>query len=943
MIVWVYDRWGNQKDCIADLIDFAYDDEIGKIETIEFSTPGSPVTKGDYLVWCDEFGQWHEDIVASCEVIHQGSVIQHIYAEDSITELALSYIDERDSYNFENTVAMDRCLQGTRWRPITVNKLGVDSIKFYHTSVYDGIVDMLDKWGGEIETQKMVTSTGVYERRVNWLAKKGTDYGLIFYYGFDADQIERHVELDNIYTRVHVFGKGEEVYSEDGSTSGYGRRLTFADINGGRDYLEDNDAMKKWGIVNGAGEMAHAEGSVVFDQVEDEQKLLELGKTYLERVSKPKVTYTANIAVLADAGMDFKNARAGDTVYIRDEVLDERLQGRVMHVRRYLSANQPTEITLGNVIRMAPELWAEQVNQLQKVRDRESAWDDAANANSQWLKNLMQILNEDINATGGFVYWDYGEGITVYDLPIDMNPTMAIQLKGGAFRIANSKNSLGEWDWTTFGTGDGFTANLINVGVLRCGDNIINLDTGKIYLVDGQILDINGNYIDFGTGEWLLVNKDGKGMRFQNGELTIDADNVKIGAKNIQEWTEAQIEITGDTITSTVIDYTNERVSLVEQKADQIQATVGSVQENLQSQITQTAKDINATVSDLKTEVNSSITQTKNALEVSITDLASRVSVTCTCSTAAGTKAKVANLDPKEQTFKRTKGCVAIVTFTYTNTATQPTLNVANTGPAQIRAGAGNLPDQMTWAAGSTVIFTWTGSAWQLADSTTQNYINTHFLFDANGLTVMGSASSYKSRVGAGKFSILDTASKELMYIRSTGSGNNAKVELRTDNYGQIYLGTAMSSFTIQEGGFRLSSAYAGFMVNSVASTEAWRVSPSSATANSSANFSAVAFSYATLHAVDIYYTAASSGECRIIRVNFSGKSTAYATLTNFYANGNQWYSEIEKITLSRSGSNINITRTKPTRSYISGTTTSTNDNPGNIFTINYVAVCCYR
>lgn len=503
MIVWVYDRWGNQVDCLNDFIEFVYDDEAGKIETVEFTVPGTPLEKGDYLVWRDEFLNWHEDIVSSCDVIHQQAVRQHVYAEDSISELAFSYLDEKNSYNQSNTIAITRCLEDTRWTLGKIDNLGDGDIKFYHESVFDGIRSLQEVFGGEISTTKVVTKDGVSERKINWEFKRGSDNGLVFTYGFDADQIERRVEIDEVFTRVHVFGKGVPTY-EDGMQTGYGRRLTFAEINGGKDYVEDDEAKEKWGLIGKNGVKVHAEGQVIYDQVEDARELLVLGEAYLKEVSKPRVSYTANLAILSDAGMDFKNANVGDTVYIRDEVLDERLTGRVTHIRRYLG-NKPTEITLGNIVRTVSNVLQEQRQVLQDIHNRADIWDDAATANTDWLKNLMHNLNDEINSTGGYVYWDFGEGITVYDRKLEDSPTRCIQLKGGSFRIANSKTSTGEWDWKTFGTGDGFTADLINVGILQCGKNKIDLNNGTITLENGTITDLNGkNFWNLATGEFQL-------------------------------------------------------------------------------------------------------------------------------------------------------------------------------------------------------------------------------------------------------------------------------------------------------------------------------------------------------------------------------------------------------------------------------------------------------
>lgn len=502
MIVFVYDRWGNQIDYLKDFSEFAHDDEIGKIDTIEFTIPGVRLEKGNCLVWRDEFGAWHEHKVTSCTTEHvNGTVYQVVYAENSIVELMLKYIDDQRSYKASNAAALTKCLNGTRWTTGTVDAMGNGDVNFYHTSVYDGIVDINDTWGGDISTTITVGSNGVTARRVNHERQRGTDSGLIFTYGFDADSIERMEEMDNVYTRIHVFGKGEET-----ETGGYGRRITFAEINDGKDYVEDNVAREKWGIPGTSGGKEHSEGTFVFDQVTDKSLLLELAYEKLEEVKKPRVTYKANVIVLANAGMDFKNAKTGDTVNIRDKVIDERLSGRFIRVRRYIVGTRPTEVTLGNIVRTISDVIREQNDVLKSLNNRSASWDGAAGANGQWLQDMIDNLNEAMNAVGGYVYWEPGEGITVYDKPQDQNPTMAIQLKGGGFRIANSKKSNGEWDWRTFGTGDGFTADLINVGVLQCGENKIDLNNGTVTFKNGIIQDLQSlNYLNLGTGEFRLA------------------------------------------------------------------------------------------------------------------------------------------------------------------------------------------------------------------------------------------------------------------------------------------------------------------------------------------------------------------------------------------------------------------------------------------------------
>lgn len=93
-----------------------------------------------------------------------------------------------------------------------------------------------------------------------------------------------------------------------------------------------------------------------------------------------------------------------------------------------------------------------------------------------------------------------------------------------------------------------------------------------------------------------------------------------------------------------------------------------------------------------------------------------------TCSTAADAVAKVAtcaNFD------KLITGVTIHVKFTNTNTATNPTLNVNNTGAKAIRrygsTSAGNAI-WTSWNPGAVISLTYDGSAWQMNDFLNTDY-----------------------------------------------------------------------------------------------------------------------------------------------------------------------------------------------------------------------------
>lgn len=81
-----------------------------------------------------------------------------------------------------------------------------------------------------------------------------------------------------------------------------------------------------------------------------------------------------------------------------------------------------------------------------------------------------------------------------------------------------------------------------------------------------------------------------------------------------------------------------------------------------------------------------------------------------TSSTAAGTAAKVATLAAGSLTL--TAGATVAVRFTYANTASSPTLNVAGTGAKAIYTQGVRYA---YWRANQTVVFTYDGSYWRVA------------------------------------------------------------------------------------------------------------------------------------------------------------------------------------------------------------------------------------
>lgn len=118
-----------------------------------------------------------------------------------------------------------------------------------------------------------------------------------------------------------------------------------------------------------------------------------------------------------------------------------------------------------------------------------------------------------------------------------------------------------------------------------------------------------------------------------------------------------------------------------------------------------------------------------------------------TCDTAAGTVAKVASLAAGSLSLKA--GATVAVKFTYANTASSPTLNIAGTGAkAMYIQGVRDV----YWTDGATVTFTYDGTNWRVASEPV--YAPTATIGNAAGFNVYVDGTSVQVRRGSEELAI---------------------------------------------------------------------------------------------------------------------------------------------------------------------------------------------
>ena len=445
------------------------------------------------------------------------------------------YINDRRPNDVTATAALLIALEPTRWEVGTVHDLGLRSTSFYRSSCKECVHKIAEVWQGEIQTRVTVAGNKITGRYVDLLGQRGGDYGKRFTYTKNLAGVTRTVLRDEVITALYGYGKGEFIEE----TGGWGRRIDFKDLNGGLAYVANEDARLVWGRNDGAGGKAHVFGKIEYDECEDPAELLALTTAKLAELSAPRVTYECQV-------LDLGTVDLGDHVRVIDREFEPelRVSARVVQIDRDLLEPERSEIVFGNYRPAITDALNQQEAYMSGFRDKAGVWDRSGAFNTDgsldadWLDGLVAELNAQMNSQGGYVYVsDDGEGIITYDKPLDQDPTMAIQILGGAFRIANEKLPNGNWDWRSFGDGNGFLADEFIGGMLKGGKVKFNLSDGTLLIGDsvsdyslfwdGETLSIKGKiYLSSGGSLDEVVTE------LIAGELII-RDTIRNGGHNI--------------------------------------------------------------------------------------------------------------------------------------------------------------------------------------------------------------------------------------------------------------------------------------------------------------------------------------------------------------------------------------------------------------------------
>lgn len=497
----VTDRFGAYRFDLSDVMSAVRTRNVDGTDALQLTWRGAALEKDDRVLVRFATGEWREYMVASTSRTRgAGLGAMTAACRNSVAELSRKYHVELEGRGYTAGQALAKCLAGTRWSAGTVDVPAAKTadVSFYHQCADKSLEDICAAYGCEVDATVEVGASRVTARKVHLLTSVGSSGAKRFEYRKDLVSIKRTVNADDVVTRVYAWGKGLQATDADGNaTGGYTRKIGIASVNGGKAYVEDSEATRRFGVPDASGVPQPAEGSYENGDVEDPSELLALAKADLTARKQPQVSYECDVVSLGRAGMSAEGVACGDSVHIVDGAFDPplRLKGRVLQVVEDLAGGRDSaKVTLGNVCEPITRRSARVESTVQRLTQSAGAWDGAAGLSEGYLNGVISGVNAVLNAVGGYTYIEPGVGIMVYDRPRNQDPTTCIKIGGGYFQLADGKNADGTWAFRTLGTGHGLVADeivsgtldaaLIKAGVLQdaAGLNYINMVTGDCRL-----------------------------------------------------------------------------------------------------------------------------------------------------------------------------------------------------------------------------------------------------------------------------------------------------------------------------------------------------------------------------------------------------------------------------------------------------------------------------
>jgi len=363
----VLDENGAWEAVLENAFDIIVTSEVNGADTLEFKLPWGDGKRA--ALDNEKSVQIASDIyrirTLSDEKGTDGSTLTTVYAEAAFYDLAFSAEKQPAEFNADTPDApMRYALEGTGWSVGTVNVSTLRTWKCTEKNALAILRAVQNIHGGDLVFDSA-------NRLAHLLTFSGKESGALFAYRKNLNSIKRVVDTRSLVTRLYAYGK-------DG--------MTFASINGGREYVED---------YTYSGEVRVS--TLDLSNFSNPYQMLEYTRMRLAEYARPRVSYVLSAMDLsALTGYEHEAWDLGDIVTVDDRDLNLTIRTRIVRRRYNLREPWKTVLELSSKLRElgdAPEeTIADQLAQSDLVQ--------------QEIRDMVPFNHlRNSRADDGFAYW----------------------------------------------------------------------------------------------------------------------------------------------------------------------------------------------------------------------------------------------------------------------------------------------------------------------------------------------------------------------------------------------------------------------------------------------------------------------------------------------------------------------------------------------------------
>ncbi|NEZ80395.1 hypothetical protein EXM60_14710 [Clostridium botulinum] len=374
-------------------------------------------------------------------------------------DLLDNFLEDVRPTNLNRIDALQWVLERTQYpNGFTFNgNLGPTATRYFiRKNVVEAIMGqegILETWGGEIVRDNF--NIGIWDNR-------GNDRGVLIQGGKNLLGIEDDLNTDNVVTRIMPTGLDEndtvimlpEKYIDSPNIDKYPhpkiRHLHYGDIK------------------------VNAETGITKDDVIRLLRLRVKDLYEIEKVDIPEVNYKVDFVELSktDQYKDYislEKVEVGDTVTVRYDKTNLDIKAKVIKTTKKLKGNVwlNEKVELGNFKNNV----ATSLNKIDAITT------DDGKVKGEAIWGTIDATKASLKAMADSAETQVERAI-IFEDNDPTSPTYGAMCLGTrGFQIAKEMTN-NQWQWTTFGTGQGFTADLIRAGVLQSYDGTLRIDLG---------------------------------------------------------------------------------------------------------------------------------------------------------------------------------------------------------------------------------------------------------------------------------------------------------------------------------------------------------------------------------------------------------------------------------------------------------------------------------